>query len=95
MQFCRGKTLISGLSVLDILAQPRKSSGLAFVIVLSLKLVSLVVLPPPKHDFAFDGLTVWQDVFKVFRIKKRFRISEEVWVFGASVLPGLCSLEGR
>ena len=46
--------MISDLLVLvlgDILAQPRKFSGLAFVIVLCLELVFLVVLPQRKHGF--------------------------------------------
>ena len=54
-----------------------------------------MVLPQQKHDFAFDGLVVGQHVFKAFRRKWPFRISGEVWGFGASVLPSLCSLEGR
>ena len=79
----------------DILAKPQEFSGLAFVIVLSLKRVFLVALPQQKHDVAFDGLVVGQHVFKVFRRKWPFRISGEVWGFGALVLPSLCSLEGR
>ena len=39
------------LALGDILAQPGKFSGLAFVIVLSLELVFLVVLPQRKHVF--------------------------------------------
>ena len=87
--------MISGLLVLvlgDIVAQPGKFSGLAFVIVSSLELLILVFSPRRKQGFAFDGFIVRQHVFAVFRIKWRFWISVDVWVCGASVLPCLCSL---
>ena len=89
--------MISGLIVLVlgvILAQPGKFSGLAFVIVISLKLVFLVILPRRKQGFALDGLIVRQHVLTVFWGKWPFWFSVEVWVCGASVLPCLCSLRG-
>ena len=87
--------MIPGLLVLvleDIVAQPGKLSGRAFVIVLSLELVFLVFLPRRKQGFAFDGFIFRQHVFTVFLIKWLFWISVDAWVCEASVLPRLCSL---
>ena len=98
LQFYRDTMLISGLSVLVLERHPRATSkvfGACFRHCFISETSILVVLPQQKHYFAFDGLIVGQHVFKVFRRKWPFRISGEVWGFGASAWPSLCSLEGR
>ena len=83
--------MISGLLVLvlgDILAQPGKFSGLAFVIVLSLELVFLVALPQRQQVFfAFDGLLVRQHVFTVLGKMAflYFGRSLGLWGFGVAM----------
>ena len=53
-----------------------------------------MVLPQQKHDFAFDGLIVGQQFFKVFRRKWPFRISGEVWGFGLRCCQAFVVLRG-
>ena len=94
--FQGGRTTEFALAVLFRGTVLRNCSSYRAIFTSSLSSVELVFWWFCPGEFAFDGTSVRQHVFAVFRIKRLSWISAEAWVCGASVLPCFfCLCGGR